>query len=353
MSSIEGPPKLPRNPPAWEKKVSGYHNDVSNIHSLEVIKSASKIQEGQFLSLRVLWKPKEAKPFDLKKLGLASEYHNAGQFLKSLDSWKKYVNDIRDGTSTTGAAFPDLGTFTLVRSHQLEAARVSKTDDTWNAEFSPAANRTRSKARAQQGIEDSPLFGKGKGEDIQDLDFSMQNLDIGQQDESPSTAFSMSPIGQEAAAILYPATRDEQIVNAALLLFLQAVSIHKLRNPHWTLHRRIFKVEFPKGKLEARTDGFLDLNIGGESQVKAIVEVKPFVRQKNVQVRMQESAQMVAWIASEPDATIEPKKVKQYVEETKNNVFIFFDVPSLTIMQASYYFSKPTRNISDQCHLRQ
>lgn len=307
MPSAKNVLNLPYNAQTWEEKVSGHDDDVSNIHSLEVIESASKIPEGQFLSLRVLWKSFEAGLFDFQKFGIASEYDSACQFLDSLDCWVNYVKDIRDRASNTSTVFPDLGTFTLVRDHQLEAARVEVADDTSAVEFSPVASRTRRKAEI--GIEDSPLYGKGKG--AEDLDSAFQDLDLSSPLGTPSTTFAQSPVSKEAAAILFPATRDEQIVNTALLLFLRAVSIHKLRNPSWTLQRQIFKVHFPKGKLEARTDGFLELNGGGEREVKAIVEVKACVREGNEQVRMQESAQMVAWIASEPDTFTKPQETKQ------------------------------------------
>lgn len=279
---MEKKSRLPRNVYDWEKMVSSYDDDVSDIHNLEVIKSASKIHEGQFLLLRVLWEFGEAEISDFRKLVSASKYESACKFLDSLPSWASYVEDIRNQTSDAEAAFPDLSTFTLVRDHQLEAAQISVEADTSNVGFSPIASRTRGKARTQQGIQDSPLFGKGKEKDVEDFELSLENLNIGSPEESsPSTVFGVSPINSEAAAILYPAIRDEQIVNTALLLFLRAVSIHKLRNPCWTLHRRIFKVQFPKGKLEARTDGFLDLNVDGDSIAKAIIEVKPFVRASN------------------------------------------------------------------------
>lgn len=312
MASNENVLPLPSNPRSWKEKVSGHNDDVSNIHTLEVIESASKIHEGQFLSLRVLWASFRAGPDDFQKFGIASEYENARVFLSSLDSWINYVKDIQDRISDTSTVLnPDLGTFSLVRDHQLEAARVEEAADTSAVEFSPVASRTRDKSRVQQGVEDSPLYGKGKG--VEDLPLFFQDLDMSSPQESPATDFGQSPVSKEAAAILYPATRDEQIVNTALLLFLRAVSIHRLRNPNWTLQRRIFKVDFPKGKLEARTDGFLELNLASasKSKVKAIVEVKPCVRQGNLQIRMQESAQMVAWIASDPDTITTPNETKQ------------------------------------------
>lgn len=236
MASTATRSLLPRDQAAWSKMVSGYDDEVSNIHSLDVIRSASKIDESQFLALRVLWNYSQAETSDFQKFGIASKYESASEFLASLTSWTNYVKDIRNQVSGTEAAFPDLGTFTLVRDHQLETTQVREEADTSNVGFSPVANRTRAKARMRADIQDSPLLGKGKGKEMANLDIDMQGLDIGSPESSSPSVFGKSPIDSEAAATLYPATRDEQIVNTALLLFLRAVSIHKLRNPCWTLH---------------------------------------------------------------------------------------------------------------------
>ena len=40
----------------------------------------------------------------------------------------------------------------------------------------------------------------------------------------------------------FPAADDEQIVNSALVFFLNAVVIHFVRKADWTLHRKIFRI---------------------------------------------------------------------------------------------------------------
>lgn len=57
--------------------------------------------------------------------------------------------------------------------------------------------------------------------------------------------------------------------------------------------------QFQTASLEARTDGYLeDRRLGN---VRALIEVKPALREKKPQkIRMQESAQMVAWILNDP-----------------------------------------------------
>jgi hypothetical protein len=304
---------LPHTPGSWEaamKKISG---KVYNVHELKILSSASKVDEEQFLSLRVLWKtPTKISP-DPQMLGIASEQNNAVEFLKSLSCWKAYLADIKNKTSEDLPAqhpFPDLGTFTLVRDSQLEASLVDG-PDSFTAAFSPASKNTRAQHTKRPDPEESPTLGKGKGS--ADLVDQLSGLDLDPElsPESSPEMIRSSPISKQTESKLFPPTKDEQIVNTALILFLKAISIHKLRRPAWTIHRRTFKFDFASGKLEARTDGYLNLKAGGENQVKAIVEVKARVRHN--MTRMQESAQMVAWIATESESEIASgKRAKRY-----------------------------------------
>jgi hypothetical protein len=92
------------------------------------------------------------------------------------------------------------------------------------------------------------------------------------------------------------------LLTTAILLFLDALTVHFSLSTSWTLHRRAFTAKFQNASFEARTDGYLkDKNSG---KVRAIVEVKPAVRDKAPRrIRMQESAQMVGWILNEPQTT--------------------------------------------------
>ena len=105
------------------------------------------------------------------------------------------------------------------------------------------------------------------------------------------------------------AIEDEQIVNTALLLFLIAVTIHDPEvKGYWSLSRQQFRVSNqtsgPRAKkvYEAWVDGVLRKR--GSNEVKAIVEVKPYLRVPNiVAIRMQEAAQMAAWMCTSPPTT--------------------------------------------------
>lgn len=111
---------------------------------------------------------------------------------------------------------------------------------------------------------------------------------------------SDSPIPEELESLIYPPTKDEQIVNTALLIFLNALTAHFPLANDWTLHRKIFVAQFKHASIEARTDGYLGDRSDGK--VRALVEVKPAARKKyRTPIRMQESAQMVAWIMNDPE----------------------------------------------------
>jgi hypothetical protein len=107
---------------------------------------------------------------------------------------------------------------------------------------------------------------------------------------------NLTPWSAIAAGELSP-TKDEQIVNTALLLFLSTTTIHhpdvKL---DWSLERREFKF----GKLfKAKVGGVL---LTRSDRAAAIAEVKPCIREtKKERIQMQESAQMTAWINSDPE----------------------------------------------------
>ena len=100
----------------------------------------------------------------------------------------------------------------------------------------------------------------------------------------------------------FPRVPDEILVNAYLLGLASVItfSVEGVA-AHWTPERKVYKFCDEKGlKLyEARTDGHLSLASNGET--KAIIEVKPVVRDESSRVMMQETAQMAAWIPTDRD----------------------------------------------------
>lgn len=111
---------------------------------------------------------------------------------------------------------------------------------------------------------------------------------------------------EELANILYPPTKDEQIVNTALVVFPNALTIHFSLSLDWTLHRKSFNAVFEDAEFQARTDGYLSDSYGTPS---VLLEVKPFRRTKKLDlIQIQESAQMVAWIKSDEESAQERRK---------------------------------------------
>ncbi|KAH9884034.1 hypothetical protein F4778DRAFT_800536 [Xylariomycetidae sp. FL2044] len=132
----------------------------------------------------------------------------------------------------------------------------------------------------------------------------------------PDRLDPVSPANLLDAAYL-EVVSDEQIVNTALILYLNAISIHCEKvKADWTLHRKRFIVESNDAKVyEARVDGYLRSR---DNDVKAIVEVKPCIRSENeVAIRMQETAQMAAWICSNPPTAHELRSNSDKGRKTK------------------------------------
>ncbi|KAB8200084.1 hypothetical protein BDV34DRAFT_230615 [Aspergillus parasiticus] len=128
-------------------------------------------------------------------------------------------------------------------------------------------------------------------------------------DDTPvDSAAKGTPLGersygpQELLDLNYPKTKDEQIVNTALVDFLNAFIIHRNFGSCWMLHRKPFVADFEHGSFEARTDGYLEGEDSKSLKTYAIVEVKPMLRTIHLErISMQEAAEMVAWIKAEPD----------------------------------------------------
>jgi hypothetical protein len=101
---------------------------------------------------------------------------------------------------------------------------------------------------------------------------------------------------------------DEQIVNIALIGFLQGFTVYQRRCADWTIQRKVFSCG-PKGstaEFQARTDGALQYYL--DQRCMAIIEVKARRRYGQHQIQMQESAQMAAWIYTEPESYWEVDK---------------------------------------------
>ncbi|KAI2815824.1 hypothetical protein CBS147320_10780 [Aspergillus niger] len=173
----------------------------------------------------------------------------------------------------------------------------------------PIAQRTRSKrnnklpdiSKLQLIPPESPSQDQFKLPQTPDILSSEDDLESDNEEspQEPSRTTPAAQIPEELQRRMFPPTKDEQIVNTALLIFLNALTIHFDDNitSNWTIHRKGFIAKFTKASFEARTDGYLD---DGEENAYALIEVKPVIRSKKENViRMQESAQMVGWLMND------------------------------------------------------
>lgn len=302
----------PANARQWSESMAKQNLKGQTVHGGRLA-SASQMGYDQFLLLRVLWKINKRKVSNTERivtlLGLGDDFKRAETKLRSYQSWQTYFNGFSDSQPTEG-------TFAIVHHYRLE---VAKTDpDNEDLQFyTPISKRTRSLQSRMQNLNlETPTRPSRSGSarvmlkmpEDNSLEFDEDDQEPHwSTDEEPSLFRPETPLSPGQERLLYPATKDEQIVNTSLLVFLNALTIHFNDVPsNWTLHRKAFRAKFEKAEYEARTDGYLSDNRGN---TKVLLEVKPVKRSaKSALIQMQESAQMVAWIASDDYATQEAHK---------------------------------------------
>ncbi|PYI11047.1 hypothetical protein BO78DRAFT_426099 [Aspergillus sclerotiicarbonarius CBS 121057] len=290
---MAGNPKLPSNENQWNTWTARHGVSGVTIHDA-TLTSASTISEKQYLLLQVLWISLPAIRLDLRTFHLETWKQQADELLIKFQSWANYRQS-------------------FTNDHILEG--------TSNVTFSPVASRTRGKI--------SSLERKLREAQLQTPTKSTGNLpgspEVGDTPDNRDSPFQ-SPGPQEIANLMYPQTKDEQIVNTALVDFLNALSMHFPEANDWTLHRKSFKAEFEHASFEARTDGYLE---DGQSsdKVRALIEVKPMTRRKRRNpICMQEAAQMAAWIKSDPDVggALNLPGRRLHVSQDRHQIFLIF-----------------------------
>lgn len=288
---------LPRTPKEWRSKMASSKMTKKTIHEADLA-SASKFGLDQFLLLRVLWKPYEDPAEIHKMLKIKNEKDRASELLHGYKSWSTYCKSFE-----LRGSLPE-GTFAIARHYQLEVVKTQENADP-RAFHTPIANRTRN--RQAKGTKNNvylqtptKIRGKLSGLSIDPMS-NDETIDYEDDDDDPETPLKpTSPMPQELASILYPPTKDEQIVNTALIVFLNALTIHFSLSLDWTLHRKSFTAAFKDTEFQARTDGYLGDSHGRPS---VLIEVKPVTRSRKLQlIQIQESAQMVAWIKSDTES---------------------------------------------------
>ncbi|KAH8427659.1 uncharacterized protein LDX57_005370 [Aspergillus melleus] len=135
-----------------------------------------------------------------------------------------------------------------------------------------------------------------------------------------------SPALEELMNQLYTQTKDEEIVTSALFSLLCGLTVHTKIGNRWTVHRKALKACFRHASFVARVDGYLEDRTPVE-KVRAVVEVKPMFREKRIlQICMQESAQMVAWILKDLDefGCLNLPGRRLHVSQNRNEIYITF-----------------------------
>ncbi|KAI1170048.1 hypothetical protein F4777DRAFT_570640 [Nemania sp. FL0916] len=317
---------LPRNQIEWQAFAKGRKLESESIYGEHTykaaLKSASSMDVDQFLLLRVIC-PEPRNPNFIHKAQHRGTWLRSGAYdaafasLQAQQGWQLYLNSIlpvprQQQKKRTQAPLLPLGLFSLVRYYQLEVEREQKHSDiSWpKIDFSPVVVRTRQRQADQaqsSGRPETPTRPPRRGQkEFEDMfeDFTLDSTSKSSPGpstpEPPGTLEAANPLDGISPAQLFKAASDEQIVNTALLLLLNALSISCPEvQGDWTLHRRRFALQSKGNKVyEARVDGYLRSR---DNKVKAIVEVKPYTRgTKYWNTRMQEAGQMAAWIGTDP-----------------------------------------------------
>ncbi|GAB1192709.1 hypothetical protein APSETT444_001904 [Aspergillus pseudonomiae] len=308
--------KLPATNREWQNAVGLRNLTDKTVHGAEFA-SASQMGYDQFLLLRVLWKTYETNQLQIKCMfGMADWMSRADEMLAGHRSWRAFCDDFAPGV------IPE-GDFSIARLYQLE---VEKTKSLATAEqlATPIVRRTRTRqlesqlanlylatpSKRPKTLYDTPVVQGARDDDDLALEDELTPLE--------STPFQpISPAPKELVNILYPPSKDEQIVNTALVVFLNALTMRFNLSSSWTMHRIALTAAFKDAQFEARTDGYLDDSRGKPS---VLIEVKPVSRStKQAAIQIQESAQMVAWIKSDGDWAERRKVHEIYVTVAEYN----------------------------------
>jgi hypothetical protein len=212
------------------------------------------------------------------------------------------------------------GTFALVLHYQRRSLGLNKLPPNDDSLVKVIIAETPRETRASSAREANPqtptrrklhapyIDNLEEEENGDDIVVDMGDLSI---NDTPQTTTSqkigkLSPYSPVSGiqARRFKAIEDEQIVNLALILLLQALSVHHPSIPgEWSLYRQGFILQdTPKTKVfEAHVDGvFRD---AASATPTMIAEVKPYVRQSTVavhdKIRILEAAQFVAWIGTQ------------------------------------------------------
>ncbi|KAJ5579541.1 uncharacterized protein N7459_005526 [Penicillium hispanicum] len=268
--NMDGPPTTRGE---WEEMNTSLRLTGISIHDTcnerQSFNSASKIEEAQYVLLRVIWKHLLPSHLKLSRYHLGDWKKEADRRLKSMEDWQSYCDSF-SARHHKSKVLP--GTFAMARKYQILCGLSD--DNEFRSDFTPVAARLRSKTSLTQqfrqiSLNESPSKVK-EGSIPEWLQDDSDDLD-----DIPPTPSSEGP--KEILNQMYPPSKDEEIVNFALIDFLNGLTVHFPDAKDWTPHRVSLKATFKDRSYEARTDGYLEDSFKS-NKVRALVEVKPMQR---------------------------------------------------------------------------
>ncbi|CAG7941687.1 unnamed protein product [Penicillium nalgiovense] len=292
---------IPRYPNEWERRAVKNKVRYTPLSQLDKVDSASKMGEAQFLRMRTLW-PKAKKATDFPKPDSAMS-DRVSEVVDHFPEFDAYLNSIDEGKQT----FNDrtMGVFQLVMQSQRQ---VSADPNVPRLESDSYVIRR--SARIQNQPRPSPE-------------------ETSAMSSTGMSSIGMTSIGGISAAadsdLPYARTKDEQLVNDALLLFLRALTVHlpDMRCEWSSIRSPFMTASFGDHEMTARIDGCL---VGIEdSGIFAIAEVKPRVRNrvKWPELLWQETAEMVSWILHDDEEAWEtPDHQRLLVSQDNHKIWL-------------------------------
>lgn len=285
LSKTPTPPPDSNVPDDEERDVGAqqWENQSLTLFTLPKLHSVSKLTLLEFTAMRAVW-PKiieaEEFPGDLFSPEITSK---AREVITNSPELNAYIRQV--GQPDTGVVHRDMGAFLLVRDSQnripLQPTEGQQWPESDSAHMEPSLSKTRKKRKISQ----PDLLGMASEPDPE------------MSDTRSSSAPALSDVSLAFNSEIRPGpTKDEQLVNDALLLFLRTLLVYQSElKCHWAADRSPFsKAIFGDNSMVAHTDGYLEAN----GEVFAIVEVKPNIRDpvKSPEVLWQETGEMIAWI---------------------------------------------------------
>ncbi|KAI1084508.1 hypothetical protein F5B20DRAFT_208879 [Whalleya microplaca] len=278
---------LPTSLPALSERLKKWDLSTTTVNPKSIKNSASKLREEEYLVLRAVCTQYKASdlqdafasnspPRWLNRKYLDSIGDDLGvEFYGS--SWMDYLQEVSPVYEGVVYRLPNLNNFGLIIYQQRACQNAVQEREIIINEAQDQEDASEAKARNAFVEEFSGM----------DINFWVHS---NKEDSNKKTAKILP-------------TKDEQIVNSALILFLQAVTAFNANvKGHWSIERKAFHARTKDGEkiYRADTDGILELYSG---HISALVEVKRSDRvgvSVAKEIKMQEVAEIAAWISEDP-----------------------------------------------------